>query len=143
MSTVTRNSAQTTSYFIPGQPFLETFMPLSYSNQDHTFMGDNIIPVLKQQTWLLLHLQQSVFHSDNQPLQFCLFILETFIPHSKIYRATNNWQLAKMLAQPFYTCFPSHYTDQHKRLPFNSSFIKLLKLKTLLHLRYSPLFPTI
>ena len=24
-------------------------MPLSYNNQDHTFMGDYIIPVLKQQ----------------------------------------------------------------------------------------------
>ena len=41
---------------IPGQYFPETFMPLSYSNQDHTFMGDYIIPVLNQQTWLLLHL---------------------------------------------------------------------------------------
>ena len=53
-STVMRNSAQTSSYLIPGQPFLKTFMPLSYSNQDHTFMGDYIIPVLKQQTRLLL-----------------------------------------------------------------------------------------
>ena len=25
-------------------------MPLSYNNQEHTFMGDYIIPVLKQQT---------------------------------------------------------------------------------------------
>ena len=38
---------------IPGQPFLETFMSLSYGNQDHTFMGD-YITVLKQQTRLLL-----------------------------------------------------------------------------------------
>ena len=69
MSTVTRNSAQTSSYLIPGQQYLETFMPLSYSNQDHTFMGDYIIPVLKQQTLLLLHLQQCIFHSD---IQHCL-----------------------------------------------------------------------
>ena len=32
MSTVTRYFTQTFSYFIPGQPFLETFMPLSYSS---------------------------------------------------------------------------------------------------------------
>ena len=50
MSTATCNSAQTSSYLIPGQPFLETFMPPSYSNQDHTFMGNYILPVLKQQT---------------------------------------------------------------------------------------------
>ena len=54
MSTATRNSAQASSYFIPGQHFLETFMLLSYNNQDHTFMGDYIIPVLNQQTRLLL-----------------------------------------------------------------------------------------
>ena len=30
VSTATHNSAQTSSYFIPGQPFLETFMPFSY-----------------------------------------------------------------------------------------------------------------
>ena len=46
--------AQTSSYLIPGQPFLETFMRLSYSNQHHIFMGDDFIPVLKQQTRLLL-----------------------------------------------------------------------------------------
>ena len=101
MSIATRNSAQTFSYFIPGQPFLETFMPLSYSNQDHTFMGDYIIPVLKQQTRLLLRLQRSVSRSDNQPLQFCLSILEIFIPQSKIYRTTNYCQHAKCLLNPF------------------------------------------
>ena len=56
MSTLTRNSPQTSSYFIPGQYFLETFMLLLYNNQDHTFIGDYIIPVLNQQTWPLLHL---------------------------------------------------------------------------------------
>ena len=56
MSTATRNSAQTSSYFIPGQHFLETFMLLSHINQDHTLMGDYIIPVLNQQTRPLLHL---------------------------------------------------------------------------------------
>ena len=47
MSTATRNFAQTSTNLITGQPFLKTFMPLSYSNQDHTFTGDYIIPVLE------------------------------------------------------------------------------------------------
>ena len=46
MSTATRNFAQTSSYFIPGQHFLETVMFLSHNIQDHTFTGDYIIPVL-------------------------------------------------------------------------------------------------
>ena len=50
ISTVTHNSVQTSSYLIPGQHYLEFFMPPSYSNQDHTFMGDYIIPALTQQT---------------------------------------------------------------------------------------------
>ena len=54
MSTATRNYAQTSSYLIPGQSFLEIFLPFSYSNKDRTFMGDYIIPVLKQQTQILL-----------------------------------------------------------------------------------------
>ena len=41
MSTATCNSAQTFSYFIPGQPFLETLMTFSYSKQDHTFMAQH------------------------------------------------------------------------------------------------------
>ena len=69
MSTATCNYAQTSSYLIPGQPFPETFMPLFYSNQDHTFMGDYVIPVLKQQTRLLLCLWRRIFHSD---IQHCL-----------------------------------------------------------------------
>ena len=105
MSTATHNLIQTSTYFISGQPFLETFMPLSNSNQYYTFMSDYIIPVLKQQTRLLLCLQRSVSCSDNQPLQFCLSILETFIPHSKIYRTTNYWQHAKCLLNPFISVF--------------------------------------
>ena len=105
MSTVMHSSAQTSSSDIPGQPFQETFMPLSYSNQDYTFMSDYIIPILKQQTLLLLHLQQSISRSDNQPLRFCLSILETIIPNSKIYRTTNYWQHAKCLLNPFIPVF--------------------------------------
>ena len=55
MSTVKRNSAHTSSYFIPGQHFLETFMLLSHNNQDHSFMGHYIIPILNQQTRPLQH----------------------------------------------------------------------------------------
>ena len=54
MSTATRNYAQTSNYLIPGQPFLETFISLFYSNQEHIFMDDYIIPVLKQQARFLL-----------------------------------------------------------------------------------------
>ena len=55
VSAATQNSPQTSSYFIPGQHFLETFMLLFHNNQDHTFMGDNIIPDLNQQAQPLLH----------------------------------------------------------------------------------------
>ena len=48
MSTATRKNTQTLSYFIPGQPLLETFMPLSYSNQDHVFIVDYIISVFNR-----------------------------------------------------------------------------------------------
>ena len=46
MSTAMQNSAQTSSYFIPGPHFLETFMLLFPNNQDHTSMSDYIIPIL-------------------------------------------------------------------------------------------------
>ena len=69
MSTATQNSAQTSNYFIPGQHFLETFTLLSHSNQDHTFMGDYIIPVLNQQTRPLLHLWRPYLtHTFNNAL---------------------------------------------------------------------------
>ena len=69
MSIAMHNSAQTSSYLIPGQHYVEAFMPLSYSNQDFTFMGDYIIPVHKQQTRLLLYLSQHIIRSD---IQHCL-----------------------------------------------------------------------
>ena len=56
MSTATQNSAPTASHFIPGEHYLETFTLLSPNDQDHAFMGDYIIPVLNQQTRILLHL---------------------------------------------------------------------------------------
>ena len=68
MSTAMQNSAQTSSYFIPGQHFLETFTLLSPNDQDHTFMDDNV-PVLNQQTRLLLHLWRPYLtHTFNNAL---------------------------------------------------------------------------
>ena len=60
MLTATHNSTQTSSYLNPGKHYQETFMPLPYNNQDHTFMGDYIFPVLKQQTQNLLHLWRCI-----------------------------------------------------------------------------------
>ena len=71
----------------------------------HKLMPDYVIPVLKSATRLLLCLQRSVSRSDNQPLQFCLSILETFTPLSKIYGTSNNWLNAKCLLIPFITVF--------------------------------------
>ena len=51
-----KNFAQTSSYFILRQHFQETFTLLTQNNQDHTFMGDYIIPVLNLQIRPLLHL---------------------------------------------------------------------------------------
>ena len=69
MSTATQNYAQTSSYFIPGQHFLETFTLPSPNNQDHTSMDDYIIPVLNQQTRLLLHLWRPYLtHTFNNAL---------------------------------------------------------------------------
>ena len=61
-----RNFSQTSSYLISGQHFLETFMLLSYNNQDHTFMGDYIIPVLNQQRQPFATPMATIFHSDIQ-----------------------------------------------------------------------------
>ena len=38
MLTVTHNSTQTSSYFIPGQHLQETFTLLSHNNQEHTWL---------------------------------------------------------------------------------------------------------
>ena len=67
MSTATHNFAQTSSYIIPGQHFQETFMLLSYNNQDHTYVGDYIIPVLNQQTRPLLHLWRPYLRHSTMP----------------------------------------------------------------------------
>ena len=125
MCTATRDNAQTSSYFIPGQPFLETFMPLSYttrathllvttsflslnSKHDFCYVYSKAFPLRKPATSILL-IYFGDFYSSLQNLQDYQLLA-----------------IRQMTAQPFYTCFPSHYDNQHKRLPFNSSFIKLL-----------------
>ena len=63
------------SYFIPGQHFLETFALLSPNDQDPTFMDDHNVPVLNQQTRLLLHLWWPYLtHTFNNALTVTLHI---------------------------------------------------------------------
>ena len=69
-----QHHAQTSSYLIPGQHFLETFMPLSY-NKDHTFMGVYIIHYLNQQTRLWRH----IFRSD---IQHCFDCRDAHFPQA-------------------------------------------------------------
>ena len=84
MSTATHNSAQTFSYFIPPNSVGD-----HHSHYYRTMlMADYNIPYLIQQQTLCYD------SSDANPAQtpnclipslFCLSILKTFIPHSKIY----------------------------------------------------------
>ena len=75
ISTAMQNFAQASSYFIPGQHFLETFTLLSPNDQDHTFMGDDNVPVLNQQTRLLLHLWRPyITYTFNNALTVTLHI---------------------------------------------------------------------
>ena len=101
MSTVTRNSA---SSFLDNLFWRPSYLSPTATRTTHLWVT-YIIPVLKQQTRLFLRLQRCISCSDNQPLQFCLSILETFIPYSKIYRTTNYWQHAKCLLNPFIPVF--------------------------------------
>ena len=83
ISTAMQNSAQTSSYFIPGQHFLEIFMLLSHNNQEHTFMSDYIIPVHNQQTQPLLHptIHISLRHLTARiPSQLHNYFLPSFLP---------------------------------------------------------------
>ena len=87
MSTVRQNSAHTFSYFFPGQTFrrLLFFSPML---QEHEPMADYIISVLNQQHDLCYDCNDAnpeEIPSYLIPSLFCLSILETFIPHFKIY----------------------------------------------------------
>ena len=106
MSTAMQNFAQTSSYFIPGQHFLETcFSPPN--NQDHTFMGDYIIPILNQQIWPLLH-------------QWRPYLTQTFNNALPLTMHISLRHLAaKMPSQLHNSFLPSFLRDlQHKRKPF-------------------------
>ena len=103
MSTVMQNSAQTSSHFILGQHFLEIFTLLSPKYQDHTFMDDDNVPVLNQQTQLLLFLwQQYLTHTFNNVLTVTLHI---FLKHlaAKIPSQLRNYFLPSFLPS-YETC---------------------------------------
>ena len=87
MSTAMHKSAQTFSYFIPPNSVEDHHSSLSHCYRT-TLIADYTIPVLIQQQNLCYNC------SDANPAQtpscltpslFCLSILKTFIPHSKIY----------------------------------------------------------
>ena len=103
MSTATRNFAQTFSYFIPPNTVEDHNSSLSHCYRT-TLMADYIIPVLIQQQSLCYDCSDAN-HAQTPscliPFQFCLSILETFIPHSKIYGTSNYWQHAKCLLITF------------------------------------------
>ena len=72
-------------------------------------------------------------YSEAYPSQTTSHFNSAYIFWRPLFQNLLDYQLLATCQKPaqlFYTCFPSHYADQHKRLPFNSSFIKLLKLKT-------------
>ena len=127
MLTAMTNSTQTSSYFIPGQNFLETFRLLSLNDQDHTFMGDYIIPVLNQQTWPLLYLWwRYITHTFNNALTLTMHIL---LRH-----------LATKTPLLFPSFLPSFLWDlQQKRKPLFHAAIKTI-IKTSWHLRSSLLY---
>ena len=122
MSTATRNSAQTSSYFIPGQHFLETFMPLSYNNQDHTFMDDYMIPVLNQQTRPLLHLWRPYLTQIfNNALTVAMHISLRHLA-AKIPSQLHNYFL------------PSFLQDSRMKVPFILAAIKtFIKIFSISH----------
>ena len=68
MSTTIHNSAQTSSNFIPGQHFLEAFTLLFPQTTRTTHpWADYIIPILNQQTRLLLHLWRPYLTHSTMP----------------------------------------------------------------------------
>ena len=108
MSTATRNSAQTFSYFIPPNSLGDHHSSLPTPYLRTTLMADYIIPVLIQQQNLCYdcsYANSAQIPSCLIPSLFCLSILKAFIPHSKTYRTANDWQNAKCLLDPFIPIF--------------------------------------
>ena len=118
MSSATRNSDQTFSYFIPPNSVGDHHSSLSHCYRT-TLMADYIIPVLIQQQILYCDCNNANTHRHLAAL-FCLPILKTYIPHSKIYRITNDWQNAKCLLNPLIPIFSS-LRRPAQSLPLNSS----------------------
>ena len=87
--------------------FWRTLTLLSLNNQDHTSMGDYIIPVLNQQTRLLQDLWRLyLIHTFNNALTVTLHISLRQIA-------------AKIPSQLHSSCLLSFQQDlQHKRKPF-------------------------
>ena len=126
MLTAMQNSAQTSRYFIPRQHFLETFTLLSPNEQDHTFMDDDNVLVLNQQTQLLLHLWRLYLtHTFNNALIVTLHISLRHIA-------------AKITSQLHNSFLPSYETCSINVNPLFHAAIKNLHIKTFVLL--SPLF---
>ena len=120
MSTATQNSLRHPVTSSLGNIFWRTVALLSPNNQDHTFMGDYIIPVLNQQTRLLLHLGRPYLtHTFDNALTVTLHISLKHLA-AKIPYQLHNYFLPSFL--------PSFLRDlQHKRKPLST-----LPLKTII-----------
>ena len=124
MSTGTQNSAQTSNHLIPGQHFLETLTLLSPNDQDHTFMDDDDVSVLNQQTRLLLHLWRPYLtHIFNNALTVTLYVSLKHLA-AEIPSQLHNYFL------------PSYETCSINVNPLFHAAIKTI-IKTLQHLRSS------
>ena len=113
MFTATRKITQTFSNIIPEQHYLETFMALPYSNQDHTFMGDYIIPVLKQQTQPFA--SPMAMHNFAQTFNNAL----TVATHILLSH------LAAKIPSQLHNCFLPSYETSSIKVPFIMATIKL------------------
>ena len=100
-------------------------MLLSPNNQDHTFLNDDNIPVLNQQTRLLLHLWRPYLTQHIQ--QYLNLVMHISLR-----------QIAAKIPSQLHNYFlPSFLRDlQHKRKPFSTLPLKPI-MKTLRHLRSS------
>ena len=129
MFTAICNSTQKFSYFIPEQPFLETFIPLSDSNQDHTFMGDYIIPANSKHDFC--YDDREAYPLQQKAISILLIFFGDLF--SSLQNLKDYQLLAKhqMPAQPSYTCFPSSLRRPIQRLTFNSSLYWTSKIENL------------
>ena len=114
MSKATRNYAQISIYFIPGQPLLDTFKPLSYGNQDHRFMGDFMFPVLKQEAQLLLRLQRTVPAQTTSNFNSAYLFWRPLFLTLKSTGLPTTGNTPNACSTLLYLFILSHYTGQHK-----------------------------